>query len=55
MQLPRFLLERAYSLRDALRSLALTTVFQDDAEIVNMGAEGPKLTQVTFCPSSNAA
>ncbi|XP_041814452.1 protein Z-dependent protease inhibitor-like [Chelmon rostratus] len=47
VQLPRFLLERSYSLRDALQTLDITQVFQDDADIINMGgAKGPKLTQV---------
>ncbi|XP_028253056.1 serpin peptidase inhibitor, clade A (alpha-1 antiproteinase, antitrypsin), member 10a [Parambassis ranga] len=47
VQLPRFLLERSYSLRDALQTLNITQVFQDDADITNMGeAKGPKLSQV---------
>lgn len=47
VQLPRFLLERSYSLRDNLQTLDITQVFQDDADIVNMGeSKGPKLTQV---------
>ncbi|XP_039637696.1 protein Z-dependent protease inhibitor-like isoform X2 [Perca fluviatilis] len=47
VQLPRFLLERSYSLRDVLQTLDITQVFQDDADISNMGgAEGLKLTQV---------
>ncbi|XP_073349017.1 serpin peptidase inhibitor, clade A (alpha-1 antiproteinase, antitrypsin), member 10a [Pagrus major] len=47
VQLPRFLLERSYSLRDILQTLNITQVFQDDADIINMGgAKGPKLTQV---------
>lgn len=47
VQLPRFLLERSYSLRDVLQTLNITQVFQDDADIINMGgAKGPKLTQV---------
>ncbi|KAM6992567.1 serpin peptidase inhibitor, clade A (alpha-1 antiproteinase, antitrypsin), member 10a [Tautogolabrus adspersus] len=47
VQLPRFLLERSYSLRDVLETLSITQVFQDDADIINMGgAEGLKLTQV---------
>ncbi|XP_044024709.1 serpin peptidase inhibitor, clade A (alpha-1 antiproteinase, antitrypsin), member 10a isoform X2 [Siniperca chuatsi] len=47
VQLPRFLLERSYSLRDVLQTLDITQVFQDDADISNMGgAKGPKLTQV---------
>lgn len=48
MQLPRFLLDRSYSLRDVLQTLDITKVFQDDAEI-NMGAQAPKLEQVTSC------
>ncbi|CAJ1077850.1 serpin peptidase inhibitor%2C clade A (alpha-1 antiproteinase, antitrypsin), member 10a [Xyrichtys novacula] len=47
VQLPRFLLERSYTLRDALKNLGVTQVFQDDAEIINMGgATGPKVTEV---------
>ncbi|XP_051265144.1 serpin peptidase inhibitor, clade A (alpha-1 antiproteinase, antitrypsin), member 10a [Dicentrarchus labrax] len=47
VQLPRFLLERSYSLRDVMQTLGVTQVFQDDADIINMGeAKGPKLTQV---------
>lgn len=47
VQLPRFLLERSYSLRDVLKTLNITQVFQDDADFSNMGAsEGLKLTQV---------
>uniref|UniRef100_UPI0037E758B5 serpin peptidase inhibitor, clade A (alpha-1 antiproteinase, antitrypsin), member 10a n=1 Tax=Semicossyphus pulcher TaxID=241346 RepID=UPI0037E758B5 len=47
VQLPRFLLERSYSLRDVLQTLSITRLFQDDADIINMGgAKGPKLTQV---------
>lgn len=49
MQLPRFLLERTYGLRDALQTLDITKVFEDDAEIINMGDKGPKLAQVTSC------
>ncbi len=49
VQLPRFLLERSYSLRDVLQTLDVTQVFQDDADIVNMGeSKGPKLTQVSY-------
>lgn len=48
MQLPRFLLERSYSLRNVLQTLSITQVFQDDADIINMGGDkGPKLTQVS--------
>uniref|UniRef100_A0A671VVZ4 Serpin peptidase inhibitor, clade A (alpha-1 antiproteinase, antitrypsin), member 10a n=1 Tax=Sparus aurata TaxID=8175 RepID=A0A671VVZ4_SPAAU len=47
VQLPRFLLERSYSLRNVLQTLSITQVFQDDADIINMGGDkGPKLTQV---------
>ncbi|XP_045916578.1 protein Z-dependent protease inhibitor-like [Micropterus dolomieu] len=47
VQLPRFLLDRSYSLRDVLQTLDIAQVFQDDADISNMGgAKGPKLTQV---------
>lgn len=49
MQLPRFLLDRSYSLRDVLQTLDIAQVFQDDADISNMGgAKGPKLTQVSL-------
>lgn len=51
VQLPRFLLERQYSLKDALQTLGITKVFQDDADISNMGgANGPKLNQVSEEP-----
>lgn len=47
VQLPRFLFECSYSLRDILQTLDVTQVFQDNADIINMGgAKGPKLTQV---------
>ncbi|XP_054474547.1 protein Z-dependent protease inhibitor-like [Anoplopoma fimbria] len=47
VQLPRFQLERSYSLRGVLQTLDITQVFQEDADISNMGgAEGLKLTQV---------
>ncbi|KAM8725324.1 serpin peptidase inhibitor, clade A (alpha-1 antiproteinase, antitrypsin), member 10a isoform 1-T2 [Acanthopagrus schlegelii] len=47
VQLPRFLLERSYSLRNILQTLNIIQVFQDDADIINMGGDkGPKLTQV---------
>ncbi|KAM3603244.1 uncharacterized protein V6R79_019161 [Siganus canaliculatus] len=47
VQVPRFLLERSYSLRDILQTFDITQVFQDDADIINMGgAKGPRLTQV---------
>lgn len=47
MQLPRFLLDRSYTLRDTLQTLDITRVFENDAEIITMGDEGPKLDQVT--------
>lgn len=47
VQLPRFLLERSYTLRDSLQTLSVTQLFQDDAEIINIGeTNAPKLTQV---------
>ncbi|KAM9339070.1 serpin peptidase inhibitor, clade A (alpha-1 antiproteinase, antitrypsin), member 10a isoform 1-T2 [Symphorus nematophorus] len=46
VQLPRFLSEQSYCLRDVLQTLEITQVFQDDADITNMGSKGPKLTQV---------
>ncbi|XP_029282180.1 protein Z-dependent protease inhibitor-like [Cottoperca gobio] len=47
VQLPRFLLERSYSLRDILQTLNITQVFQDDADLSNMGGDqGLKLTQI---------
>ncbi|XP_071323724.1 protein Z-dependent protease inhibitor-like [Trachinotus anak] len=47
VQLPRFVLERSYSLKDVLQSLDITQVFQEDADTTNMGgAKGPRLTQV---------
>lgn len=47
VQLPRFLLERSYTLRDSLQTLSITQVFQDDAEIFKIGeTRGAKLTQV---------
>lgn len=47
VQLPRFLFECSYSLRDVLQTLDITQVFQDNADIISMGgAKGPKLTQV---------
>lgn len=45
--LPRFLLERSYSLSDVLQALDITKVFQDDADINMGGAKGSKLTQVS--------
>ncbi|XP_034007123.1 protein Z-dependent protease inhibitor-like [Trematomus bernacchii] len=47
VQLPRFLLERSYSLRDVLQTLNITQVFQEEADLSNMGeGEAVKLTQV---------
>lgn len=47
VQLPRFLLERSYSLQDVLKIMNITQVFQDEADLSNMGGtRGPKLTQV---------
>ncbi|XP_023251093.1 protein Z-dependent protease inhibitor-like [Seriola lalandi dorsalis] len=47
VQLPRFMLERSYSLKDVLQTLDITQVFQDDADTTNMGgAKGPRLTEV---------
>ncbi|XP_013878116.1 protein Z-dependent protease inhibitor [Austrofundulus limnaeus] len=47
VQLPRFLLERSYTLKDVLQTLDIVTVFQDDADISNMGEiRGAKLSQV---------
>ncbi|KAM8831713.1 protein Z-dependent protease inhibitor-like [Spinachia spinachia] len=47
VQIPRFLLERSYSLRDVLQTLDITQVFQDDADISSIGGgAGLKLTQV---------
>ncbi|XP_012729827.2 protein Z-dependent protease inhibitor [Fundulus heteroclitus] len=46
VQLPRFLLERSYSLRDILQTLDITQVFQD-ADLSSMGgATGSNLSQV---------
>lgn len=55
MQLPRFLLERQYSLKDVLQKLGVTQVFQDDAEILNLGGgNAPQLNQVSkIAPTSN--
>lgn len=52
MQLPRFLLEKSYMLRDVLQTLNITTIFQDEAEITEMGAKGPTLTQVSVVQPS---
>lgn len=47
VQMPRFLLERSYSLRDALNMLDVSQLFQDDAELSELGgARGLKLSQV---------
>ncbi|XP_063737650.1 protein Z-dependent protease inhibitor-like isoform X2 [Eleginops maclovinus] len=47
VQLPRFLLERSYSLRDVLQTLNITQVFQEAADLSNMGeGDAVKLTQV---------
>ncbi|XP_040025610.1 protein Z-dependent protease inhibitor [Gasterosteus aculeatus] len=47
VQLPRFLLERSYFLRDVLQTLDITRVFQDDADLSTIGGgAGLKLTQV---------
>ncbi|XP_017293774.1 protein Z-dependent protease inhibitor-like [Kryptolebias marmoratus] len=47
VQLPRFLLEHSYTLKDVLQTLDITMVFQDDADISNMGeVKGAKLFQV---------
>lgn len=41
------MLEKSYMLRDVLQTLNITTLFQDEAEIIEMGAKSPTLTQVT--------
>ncbi|XP_077595038.1 protein Z-dependent protease inhibitor-like [Stigmatopora nigra] len=47
VQLPRFTLERSYSLGDVLRTLGVLRVFRDDADLSNMGApRGAKVSQV---------
>uniref|UniRef100_H3CGT8 Serpin peptidase inhibitor, clade A (alpha-1 antiproteinase, antitrypsin), member 10a n=2 Tax=Tetraodon nigroviridis TaxID=99883 RepID=H3CGT8_TETNG len=46
VQFPRFLLEKSYMMGDFLQTLNVTMVFQDGAEIREMGAKGPRLTQV---------
>lgn len=47
MQLPRFLLERSYTLKNILMDLEVTQVFQEDADLTNMsGTKGTRLTQV---------
>ncbi|KAK2855773.1 hypothetical protein Q5P01_004508 [Channa striata] len=47
VQLPRFILEHLYSLKDVLQILGIRQVFQDDADMTNMGStNGPKVTQV---------
>lgn len=52
VQLPRFLLEKSYTFRDILQTLNIIRIFQDEAEIIEMGTIGPRLTQVTVCPSA---
>lgn len=47
VQFPRFLLEKSYMMGDFLQTLNVTMVFQDGAEIREMGAKGPRLTQVS--------
>lgn len=47
MQLPVFQAKRSYSLKDVLQTLDITQVFQEDADLSNMGgASGTKLSQV---------
>ncbi|XP_076021398.1 serpin peptidase inhibitor, clade A (alpha-1 antiproteinase, antitrypsin), member 10a [Genypterus blacodes] len=47
VQIPRFSLERSYKLRDTLQNLQITEVFQDNADLSNIGGENTlKLTQV---------
>ncbi|XP_077409737.1 protein Z-dependent protease inhibitor-like isoform X1 [Vanacampus margaritifer] len=47
VQLPRFFLDRSYSLRDVLRTLGVVQIFQDDAELSDMGVpQGTKVSQV---------
>ncbi|XP_056150839.1 protein Z-dependent protease inhibitor-like isoform X2 [Lampris incognitus] len=47
VQLPRFLLERSYSLQDVLTGLDIREVFQDDADLSPItGTKGLKLTEV---------
>ncbi|XP_008311903.1 protein Z-dependent protease inhibitor-like [Cynoglossus semilaevis] len=47
VQLPRFLLERSYTLKNILMDLEVTQVFQEDADLTNMsGTKGTRLTQV---------
>ncbi|KAM4633144.1 serpin peptidase inhibitor, clade A (alpha-1 antiproteinase, antitrypsin), member 10a [Polymixia lowei] len=62
VQLPRFLLERTYSLQDILEGLGVQEVFQDNADLsLITGEKGLKLTQVlhkaaiTVDESSNTA
>lgn len=45
VQLPRFLLEHSYTLKDVLQTLDIAMVFQDDADLSNLGRT--KLTQVS--------
>ncbi|XP_057678818.1 leukocyte elastase inhibitor-like [Corythoichthys intestinalis] len=47
VQLPRFTFEASYSLGDVLKTLGAVQVFQDDADLGNMGAaQGSKVWQV---------
>ncbi|XP_049613728.1 plasma serine protease inhibitor [Syngnathus scovelli] len=47
VQLPRFFLDRSYSLKDVLGSLDMVQIFQDDADLSKLGAApGLKLSQV---------
>ncbi|XP_077366448.1 protein Z-dependent protease inhibitor-like [Festucalex cinctus] len=47
VQLPRFFLDRSYSLRDVLRALGVLQIFQDDADLSAMGLpQGAKVAQV---------
>lgn len=47
MQLPRFQLDSYYMLRDTLRNLEISKVFESGAEINDLGVGGAKLDQVT--------
>lgn len=47
MQLPRFQLDSYYMLRDTLRNLEISKVFESGAEINDLGVGGVKLDQVT--------
>lgn len=47
VQLPVFQAKRSYSLKDVLQTLDISQVFQEDADLSNMGgASGTKLSQV---------